>query len=77
MVGFNPSDIAQTGCLGIDEDPKAKTTYKIVDRLEAKRFPSQNASHVKGFGTPQQWLEFFNSDPDLDGWKFHLVKVTE
>ena len=50
---------------------------KIVTEIEAaRRFYSRPRKRQKGFGSPQQWLDFINSDPDLNqGYKFHLVSV--
>ena len=74
LMGYNKDNEDETGMLGIDLE--AKKPYKIVhDMNEALKFPSENVNNVKGFGTPDQWLKFFNSEPDLDNWKFHLVKV--
>lgn len=76
MVGFNKENPDKVGCLAIDVSPGSKSTYKIVGLSEAKKFPSKNVNHVKGFGTPEQWLELFNSDPELEEWRFHLSKVS-
>ena len=50
---------------------------KIVTEVEAaRRFYSKPRKRQKGFGSPRQWLDFINSDSDLNqGYKFHLVAV--
>lgn len=73
-MGFNKDNEDETGMLGLDLE--AKKPYKIVhDVHEALKFPSKNINNVKGFGTPEQWLDFFNHEPELGRWKFHLIKV--
>ena len=67
----------ETGFLSIDKSKTSSSTYKIVDDIQdAMKFPSKNFYSTKGFGTPKQWLEFFKGEPELEDWKFHLVKVT-
>lgn len=39
------------------------------------KFPDKNIDNKNGFGTPEQWLEFFNTEPLLSDWKFHLIGV--
>ena len=74
LMGYNKDNEDETGMLGLDFN--AKKLYKIVhDVQEALKFPSMNIDNVKGFGTPEQWLDFFNHEPDLERWKFHLIKI--
>ena len=74
MRGYRVGDKSQTGFLSIDKD--SKDIYNVVeDANNALKFPSTNVYNVQGFGTPQQWLEFFKGEEALSDWKFHLVKV--
>lgn len=76
MFGFNMNDDSQTGYVGFDMDPNAKKLCIVVDDLaSARRFPEENTNKNPDFGTPEQWLDFFNHDPSYEDWKFHLVKV--
>lgn len=76
MFGFNRSDMDDIGYLGKPIQLKNEIIFPIVPDVEdALVFPSSNENHVKGFGTPEQWLDFWNSDED-NVFKFHLVKVT-
>lgn len=73
-MGFNKDNEDETGMLAFDNE--SKKPYKIVqDMHDALKFPSVNVNNVSGFGTPEQWLKFFNTEPELSSWKFHLVKV--
>ena len=73
MRGFNVNDEDDNGFLGMSEDKK---DYKIVkDQSQALKFPSANVYNVDGFGTPQEWLEFFKGEHELSSWKFHLLKI--
>ena len=67
MFGYNKDDIDQVGYFSED--------LKITDDVDkAKVFKSENVDNLKGFGTPEQWLEFINSDDSLNqGYIFHLV----
>lgn len=70
MYGFKLSDIDMTAYFG--EDLKIVTDIAI-----ARRFPSKKRRGQKGFGTPEQWLNFINSDSSINqGYKFHLVSVS-
>lgn len=53
-------------------------TLKITDDADcAKVFPDINVNRVKGFGPPEAWRDFINSDPELNhNFKFHLVRTT-
>lgn len=74
MRGYRIGDKSQTGFLSIDKN--GKDIYHIVEDIDdALKFPSTNVYNVQGFGTPQQWLEFFKGEEALSDWKFHLVKV--
>ena len=74
LMGFNKDNEDETGMLAFDNE--SKKPYKIVNDIkEALKFPSKNVNNVNGFGTPDQWLEFFNREPELENWKFHLMKV--
>ena len=76
MFGFNRNDIDEAGYLGRPVHEESGITFPIVqDVKDALVFPRSNENHVKGFGTPEQWLDFWNSDED-NVFKFHLVKVT-
>ena len=70
MYGFRLDDEDDTAYFG--------ESNKIVTELAAaRRFFSKPRKGQKGFGTPEQWLEFINSAPDLNqGYRFHLVPVT-
>ena len=73
MYGYNKDNQDQVGYLSFSS--QAGHTYNIVpDLAQAKRFPSKDKKN-KDFGTPEQWLDFFDNDPELDDWSFHLVKV--
>lgn len=73
-MGFNKDNPDETGLLGFD--PDIKNPYKIVhDIKDAMKFPDKNINSIQGFGTPEQWLKFFNSEPLLENWKFHLINV--
>ena len=73
-MGFNKNNEDETGMLGFDIE--SKNPYKIVHSIkDAMKFPSKNESNREGFGTPEQWLKFFNSEPLLKDWKFHLISV--
>ena len=74
LMGYNKDNEDETGLLAFDNE--SKKPYKIVhDMKEALKFPSENVNKVNGFGTPEQWLEFFSKEPELESWKFHLIKV--
>lgn len=74
LMGFNKNDEDHTGFLSFDIDEKV--SYKIVDNVkDALKFPEKNITSKKGFGTPKQWLKFFNSEPMLNEWKFHLMQI--
>jgi hypothetical protein len=74
-MGYNRKDKDQQGMLGMS-DGKGTSSYKIVDYVkDALKFPSQNVDKASDFGTPEQWLEFFSSEPELKNWKFHLMKI--
>lgn len=74
MFGFSRDDIDVVGYLG-KRDEDGKEVFAVVDDMEdAVLFPEKNVENVKGFGTPQQWLEYWNSDETLN-FKFHLVKT--
>lgn len=80
LFGFN---VAQAASHEEDEDLHVEpetgywTQEKIVSELrDAALFPDKNAFNIQGFGTPQQWLDFINTDRSLShGYKFHLVKT--
>ena len=77
LMGYDKTNEDHVGFLALDaEQTNKKKIYKIVDSIpEALRFPSVNISGSKTFGTPQQWLEFFNNDSELSDWSFHLIKT--
>ena len=76
LRGFKIENKDETGFLSINAPEKSKDIYKIVDSQdEAMKFPSENVYGTKGFGTPKQWFEFFKGEPELEDWKFHLMKV--
>lgn len=73
-MGFNKDNEDETGMLGFDVE--SRNPYKIVHNVkDALKFPEKNITNKQGFGTPKQWLKFFNSEPTLEGWKFHLISV--
>ena len=75
LRGFKIDNKDETGFLAIGKARK-DSTYTIVEDVDdAMKFPSENVYRLQGFGTPKQWLEFFKGEPELEDWKFHLVKV--
>lgn len=67
MFGYCKSDIDQVGYFGDDLEI-------TEDVSKARVFTTENVNNIKGFGTPEQWLEFINSDDSLNhGYFFHLV----
>ena len=77
LRGFNRSNKNETGFLSINKPTYSNPNlYEIVDSLEnATKFPSKNVFNIKGFGTPQQWFDFFKKEHELANWKFHLMKT--
>ena len=74
LMGYNKNNEDNTGFLSFNIDEKVP--YKIVDNVnDAMKFPEKNVTSKKGFGTPVQWLKFFNSEPLLNEWKFHLMQI--
>ena len=74
LMGYNKNNEDETGLLAFDNS--LKNPYKIVDDIQdAMLFPEKNIDDKPGFGTPKQWLKFFNSEPLLENWKFHLISV--
>jgi len=71
MYGFNKDDTEDVGYLGknLKEDGKVSI---VQDIHEAKLFPEVQDGKS---GSPEQWLDFWNSDED-NHFKFHLVKTT-
>ena len=67
MFGYCKNDIDKVGYFSND--------LNITEDVnKAKVFISKNIEGVKGFGTPEQWLEFINTDSSLNhGYYFHLV----
>lgn len=69
LFGFNKSDKDETGYF----DDNNQITPELSC---AKLFPSENIFGIKGFGKPEKWVEFINTDKSLNkGYKFHLVTV--
>lgn len=67
LYGFNKDKEVDVGYFG-------KGLVVVDDKEDAMVFPSKPKENQKGFGSPEQWLEFINSDDDLNhGYKFHLV----
>lgn len=68
MLGFDRDDIDEIAWLGED--------YQLVESMnDAKRF-EWSGRKKKGKGDPQSWLDYINSDEELNhGYEFHLVKV--
>lgn len=76
LMGYNKDDEDNTGMLSIDAETNNRNIYKIVhDVKDAAKFPDKNVDNVSGFGTPEQWLKFFSSEPLLQSWKFHLMRI--
>lgn len=74
LMGFNVDNEDETGMLKLDDS--SKTLYSIThDVKDALKFPSININNIKGFAKPEKWLKFFNSEPLLVNWKFHLISV--
>lgn len=70
MFGYDRSSQDRTGWLKVTPEG-----YEIVnDRSGATRFETDNVSGKKGWGSPDQWKEFFNSEDELSCWRFHVVK---
>jgi len=82
LFGFKRDNHSETGCLAFRSNDEIKANprsgiYKIVESAsEAKHFPCENYDNIQGFASPEKWLEFFSSEPELKDWKFHLVKRT-
>lgn len=71
LFGFNKEDEDQVGYFAMDGSRPFVTTEEAL----AKCFPLRKKRGQTGFGTPQQWCEFVNSDFHLCcGYKFHVVK---
>ena len=79
--GFNKNDKDDVGFLSLKQynvkHELSKCYYIVEDIDDASRFPSKNIKNIEGFGTPQQWLKFFEDEPELHQWKFHLLKVAK
>ena len=70
MFGYDRNSPDRTGWLKTTE-----SGYVIVeDRFDATPFETENVSGRKGWGSPERWKEFFNSENELSGWRFHVVK---
>lgn len=68
MYGYNLADENDTGYFG-------KNLQIVTDINAAMLFPNKPRKNKRGFGSPQQWLDFLN-DPNEKlnhGFKFHLV----
>lgn len=77
LLGYNTDDVEKTGFLALNKKQKVFTgnLYTITSDIEeALRFPAENLNGSEDFGTPKQWLDFFNSENSLKKWKFHLLK---
>jgi len=80
LLGFRLDDHDIVGYLAFRSSKelaldRGTMLYKIVDDIsEAKWFPCENYDNLSGFATPEKWLEFFNEEPSLKDWRFHLVK---
>lgn len=69
LYGFNLGNDEETAYFGENND-------LVPDLLDARVFRAKPKKGQIGFGTPLQWLEMINSDPDLNkNFKFHLVPV--
>jgi hypothetical protein len=72
MFGYDRSSPDKTGWLKV-----TGSGYEIADdRSGATPFETENVSGRKGWGSPEQWKDFFNSEDELSGWRFHVVKYT-
>ena len=76
MFGFEEADPTNTVYLKIDENEKNGSlgVYRIVNSAsEATIFPAKNYKRKNGFGTPEQWADFFAEEAELQDWNFHPV----
>ena len=72
MFGYDKNSPDRTGWLKV-----TRSGYEIAeDILDATPFETENVSGRKGWGSPEQWKEFFNSEDALSDWRFHIVKYT-
>lgn len=66
LFGFDVRDKERTGYVGEGERGLA-----VVDDVrKAKTFA---LSAEPGHGTPEDWRDFFRSEPGLSSWRFHPV----
>ena len=72
MFGYDRARHDRTGWLKL-----TGTGYEIAEsRACATPFEIENVSGKEGWGSPEQWKDFFNSEDELSGWRFHVVKYT-
>ena len=69
MFGYNRKSPDETGFLRLTD-----AGYEIIkDHELASGFETENLTGKKGWGSPEQWKEFFNSEEELKDWRFHVV----
>lgn len=72
MFGYMKSDPDIVGWLAFTDKSNTSRTYEIVQDVErARLFPDKPAK--PGDVSAAEWLEFFDRDPELADWKFHLA----
>ena len=70
MFGYDRNSPDRTGWLKL-----TGSGYEVVSaRIDATPFETENVSGGKGWAPPEKWKEFFNSESELSGWRFHVVK---
>ena len=70
LFGFDVEDKDVLGYLAIGPDGPSV----VEDRDRAARFA---LSAEPGKGTPKDWCEFFKTEPQLSGWRFHPVVLLD
>lgn len=77
MYGYDTADPDKKKTGFVSYKPELDGRYGLYDitndSTKAKKFWAENYDDIKGFGTPQQWLDFISDEPGIKRWKFHLV----
>ena len=73
MFGFLNNEPEVTAFLQIVQDGEELYDF-VFDERDATQFPFVNNAQIKGFATPDKWLEYFKTEPSLKDWTFHVVK---